>query len=775
MTRYERAVEERLAKGFCTIAAVLASLIFITILVKIFFTALPALTVTFLINPESVVGVGAGHGILNAIVGTMILALSATLLAIPLAIGTAIYLQKYATNKRLTGIFRFFLEVLAGTPSIVLGIFGLMVLVILLRQVTGGFSLLSGAIALSILIMPVIERTIEEAISKIPRDLEEGSYALGATKWQTIRGIVIPIGMTGILTAAILGFGRAAEESAVVVLTAGYSQFLPEFTVKANSKVLGGLKIYPLQDLVGTLPASVYNAYQNQHIVPVANAFAAAFILILIVLVINLTAKIIVNRSFITGSSGPSALEIISRKLSFLTKTTPKTSGHGAGQPDGSILMTMNSPEQPASSSTDAKERSTGYKADLPGIQLHENGERKQPQVNPAITFLRTLLPFAIPTVLFLLITLLMGIPPFHHALGPASPFLAGVFAAGLSLIIGVAGLAFALLLAKSSGAFKKKNRRIGYAGVITGFCILLIAGLVCASAAGDVFSTGTGQAGTSIPDRNAQLAAMLAAGETGSGQPSAGSNAVVEPLTPAPSSAAPVQGNDTGIIIPRKDSLSIGESYWWGDAQHTCRATIYDYKVLPFYFWWWIDYNRFVIQVPPEGQSYLVIFIRIENVGSQSAVVPTADTFNVSFRGNSTARIPYLNKSVFSTNQINELGVGSSPTLHEQYYQWIREIGQTRRDYAYLTGENLFTAGTGTSNATSTTTTVTVTPPISGTSGATNSSDYNGAFLKPGQSQAIDGYLIFPIPGEAVNHLNETYVDVAFNSLSNAQWKIGS
>jgi ABC-type amino acid transport system permease subunit len=183
--------------------------------------------------------------------------------------------------------------VLSGTPSIVLGIFGLLVLVYYLKPITGGYSLISGSIALTILIVPVIERSIEEAVHTVPHDLEEGSYALGATKWETTRFITIPSALAGIVTGIILGLGRAAEESAVVILTAGYTQFMPEFTFRPNDKLLFNTKIYPFQDLIGSLPYSVYHAYENSNVIPLSNGFAAAFILIMIILFINIIAKMV--------------------------------------------------------------------------------------------------------------------------------------------------------------------------------------------------------------------------------------------------------------------------------------------------------------------------------------------------------------------------------------------------------------------------------------------------------------------------------------------------
>ncbi len=261
------------------------------ILFTIFTTALPSLTPYFLFTPESQTP-GLGQGIANAVVGSILLSLISTVLATPFALGTAIYLQKYAADNRFTRTLRFFIEVLSGTPSIVVGAFGLLVLVIYLRPYTGGFSLLAGSIGLAILILPVIERAIEDAIATVPNELEEGSYALGATKWQTIRDITIPTVISGITTGTILGFGRAAEESAVVILTAGYTQFLPEIGIKQSDKLFMGMKVYPFQDLVASLPYAVYHAYENSNVIPISNGFACAFILIAFVMLVNIGAKI---------------------------------------------------------------------------------------------------------------------------------------------------------------------------------------------------------------------------------------------------------------------------------------------------------------------------------------------------------------------------------------------------------------------------------------------------------------------------------------------------
>jgi len=308
-----RKAEEKLAFILCLAAALLATCSLFWIIGSIFLGGLESLTWYFLSTPESETP-RIGMGIQNAIVGTIILSACATFLATPFGFCTAIYLTRYAKDTWYVRSLRFFIEVLSGTPSIVLGMFGFLVFVYYMKYFTGGFSLLSGSIALAILIMPVIERATEDAINTVVSSLEEASYALGATKWQTVRGITIPVALSGIITGIILGFGRAAEESAVVILTAGYTQYMPSIAIKSNPDLIFGVKIYPFQHVIASLPYAVYHAYENSNVIPLSNGFAAAFVLIIFVLFINLTAKTILWYSTRT-SRNPSPL------LSSLTRT----------------------------------------------------------------------------------------------------------------------------------------------------------------------------------------------------------------------------------------------------------------------------------------------------------------------------------------------------------------------------------------------------------------------------------------------------------------------
>jgi phosphate transport system permease protein len=291
----KRYLEEKIFVAIAGTATVLTALLLILIIGKIALEALPALTPYFLTTAE-INTPGFGQAIANAIVGTICLSLLSVAFAIPLSIGTAIYFKKYARENLLSKVVRFLIDVLSGMPSIVLGVFGMLFIVIYLKPLTGGFSLLSGALAMAILILPVIERSAEEAISVVPKDLEDGSTALGGTKWTTIRKITIPYALSGIMTGIVLGIGRSAEESAIVVLTAGYSQFYPAVEVLSNPKMPFGVQLGPFQEPIGVLSISVYHMFQFPNIVPKANGFAAALVLILLVMVINLSARVILWR-----------------------------------------------------------------------------------------------------------------------------------------------------------------------------------------------------------------------------------------------------------------------------------------------------------------------------------------------------------------------------------------------------------------------------------------------------------------------------------------------
>ncbi|MCU0641056.1 MAG: phosphate ABC transporter permease PstA [Candidatus Margulisbacteria bacterium] len=185
-------------------------LIFILVLVR----GLPALTPEFLLAmPRD--GMRAG-GIWPAIVGTIYLTLGTALFSIPLGILAAIYLNEYAQRNWLTRVIELAIINLAGVPSIVYGLFGLGLFVTFLNM---GASILAGSLTLAIMTLPVIITATREALGAVPRSFREVSFSLGASRWQTVRHVVLPNSIPGIITGAILGLSRAAGETAPILFT----------------------------------------------------------------------------------------------------------------------------------------------------------------------------------------------------------------------------------------------------------------------------------------------------------------------------------------------------------------------------------------------------------------------------------------------------------------------------------------------------------------------------------------------------------------------------
>jgi len=290
-----RKLEENIFKGISYLAGIISGLILILIIGKIAWAGIPYINWYFLLTSENETP-GIGGAIGNSIVGTFVLSILATVLASPLAVGLAVYMKRYAKNRPFIKLVDFCVEVMSGTPSIVLGALGILILVFYLRYYTGGFSLISGAIALSLLILPVIERAAEQAIDRVPKELEEASYALGANKWETIIKITLPFALSGIITGIVLGIGRAAEESTIVIMTAGYSIHMLSFKIVPNEALINGMKVYPFQALLATLPITIYNSYHYPTMVDQGEGFAAALVLIAIVMFINLGTRLLLRR-----------------------------------------------------------------------------------------------------------------------------------------------------------------------------------------------------------------------------------------------------------------------------------------------------------------------------------------------------------------------------------------------------------------------------------------------------------------------------------------------
>jgi phosphate transport system permease protein len=221
---------------------------------------------------------GAEGGILPAIVGTLLLVAGSVVVAFPLGVATAIYLSEYARQGRFTHAIRVAIVTLAGVPSIVFGLFGLGLFVIFLKW---GCSIISGCATLSCMILPTIIVSSEESLRAVPQSLREGSLALGATKWQTIWSNVLPYSVGGMLTGSILAIGRAAGETAPILLTVA-AFYLPKLPRSIFDQVMA-------------LPYHLY-VLSTQHPDTAAvrpKAYGTALVLLLLVLGVGLAAIIL--------------------------------------------------------------------------------------------------------------------------------------------------------------------------------------------------------------------------------------------------------------------------------------------------------------------------------------------------------------------------------------------------------------------------------------------------------------------------------------------------
>jgi len=248
-------------------------LILATVVVK----GLPALNLAMLTqSPQGGYYLGKEGGILNAITGSLALAGGATLLSFFLSLPVALYLQLFARNARFVHLARLSLDVLWGVPSIVYGAFGFTLMLLLgLRA-----SLLGGIIALALLELPILVRTMEEVMSMVPFELKEASYALGATRLETALRVVVRQTAPGLLTAVLLAFGRGLGDAASVLFTAGYTDRLPTSLLRP----------------VASLPLAVF--FQLGTPVPEVRerAYASALVLTVITLIISLVARLLTRQ-----------------------------------------------------------------------------------------------------------------------------------------------------------------------------------------------------------------------------------------------------------------------------------------------------------------------------------------------------------------------------------------------------------------------------------------------------------------------------------------------
>jgi phosphate transport system permease protein len=264
----------RVMLGFCSGAAGLGILILALILGYTLAHGISALNLDFLTQAAKPVG-EVGGGMRNEIIGTFILVLLGAILALPVGLMAGIFLAEYA-SPRVASAVQFMADILAGVPSIVVGVFAYAIVV----RPMHSYSALSAGVALAIIMIPVVARTAEESLRLVPNSMREAALALGIMRWRAVVGVVIPGALTGIITGVMLAVARIAGETAPLIFTALGSQF----GVQGLLKPIGAL---PLQ--IFHYAMSPYPDWQQQ-------AWAGAFLLILLVLGISILVRWISSR-----------------------------------------------------------------------------------------------------------------------------------------------------------------------------------------------------------------------------------------------------------------------------------------------------------------------------------------------------------------------------------------------------------------------------------------------------------------------------------------------
>jgi phosphate transport system permease protein len=267
----------RLVELSSTVAALLAVAVLGIVVGSVFLKGAGAINLDFLTKSTALFG-ESGGGIANALVGTGIMVGLASLMAVPTGLLVAVYTTEFAPP-RIAEVVRFALDVLNGVPTIITGVFVVGLIVIPQGHQSGT----AGAIALAIIMLPIVSRTAQEVLELVPGTLKEGAYALGVTRWRTVMRIILPTAAGGLLTGALLAVARVAGETAPILLT---SSIFTEGVVSTD----------PTQALA-SVPFFIFRSSESPNPEAHTQAWAAALILILFVFVLNVVAQAIYSRS----------------------------------------------------------------------------------------------------------------------------------------------------------------------------------------------------------------------------------------------------------------------------------------------------------------------------------------------------------------------------------------------------------------------------------------------------------------------------------------------
>jgi phosphate transport system permease protein len=277
--RHRVATRRKIASGvvltLLMLGTLLAVALLVTILGYVIVRGLPALNIDFFTQRPLPVG-EAGGGVAPALVGTLILAAISGAIAIPVGIAAAIFVVEYQSG-RFAAPVRFAAELIAGLPSIVIGVF---VWAFLVRGVVGHYAAIAGGVALAVIMIPIVARTVEEVLRLVPNSLREAALALGAPKWKVILAIVLPTARAGVITASVLALARSAGETAPLLLTALGNDFFSTDLLRP----------------IGALPLQIYryaiSPYDDWH----TKAWGASLVLVIVIGAIGLLLRVVARQ-----------------------------------------------------------------------------------------------------------------------------------------------------------------------------------------------------------------------------------------------------------------------------------------------------------------------------------------------------------------------------------------------------------------------------------------------------------------------------------------------
>jgi len=270
---------DRLARGSLAVGTLLALIPLFLVVFYLLQKGLGALSLEFFTTDPTGRFLGDPGGIRSAIVGTVLIVGLATLIAVPLGVGVALYLVEYGKKSLLATTVRYFIDVMTGVPSIVFGLFIYIVLV--LSGYGGSFAGWKGSVALALLMLPVVTRSCEVVLNLVPDSLREAALALGAPRWRVVFRVVLPTALPGIITGSLLAVARGAGETAPLLFTA--------FAVNATTWNLG--------TQMNSLPIQIFNDVRQAQANIVERAWGSALTLVLMILGLTLVARFVQRRS----------------------------------------------------------------------------------------------------------------------------------------------------------------------------------------------------------------------------------------------------------------------------------------------------------------------------------------------------------------------------------------------------------------------------------------------------------------------------------------------